>query len=80
MRGGLGTRLAYSIVALSPRYIVWQAAFNCSIVLNNLYGVDRVDRVLAGHYGFTAEELDFIIDTTSSFARGESGDNGLGQE
>ena len=36
--------------------------------------IDEIDRVLAKHYGFTDETLDFIITTTSSIAwsgRGE---------
>jgi hypothetical protein len=29
--------------------------------MNNKHIFDKIDRVLARHYGFTAEELDFIL-------------------
>ena len=36
--------------------------------------IDEIDRVLAQHYGFTAEELDFIINYDIKYCMGR--DNG----
>ena len=37
--------------------------------------LDEIDRVLAGHYGFTAEELDFILNYDIKYRLGrDSGD------
>ena len=33
-------------------------------------GVDEIDRVLAAHYGFTDEELDFIINYDINYRMG----------
>ena len=39
--------------------------------------IDEIDRVLAGHYGFTDEELDFIINTDIKYRMGrEAGGDG----
>ena len=35
--------------------------------------VDKIDRVLAGHYGFTEEELDFIINYDIKYRMGRGG-------
>ena len=32
--------------------------------------IDEIDRVLAAHYGFTAEELDFIINYDIKYRMG----------
>ncbi len=41
--------------------------------------IDEIDRVLAEHYGFTDEELDFIINYDIKYRMGaESGDEGDG--
>ena len=39
--------------------------------------IDEIDRVLAKHYGFTDEELDFIINYDIKYRMGrDSGDEG----
>ncbi len=38
--------------------------------------IDEIDRVLAKHYGFTDEELDFIINYDIKYRMGRDGDNG----
>ncbi len=38
--------------------------------------LDEIDRVLARHYGFTAEELDFIINYDIKYRMGSSDDDG----
>ena len=38
--------------------------------------VNEIDRVLAKHYGFTDEELDFIINYDIKYRMGLSGGNG----
>jgi hypothetical protein len=35
-----------------------------------------IDRALAGHYGFTDEELDFIINYDIKYRMGQDGDDG----
>lgn len=40
--------------------------------------IDEIDRVLAKHYGFTEEELDFIIDYDIKYRMGK--DNGEGDD
>ena len=35
--------------------------------------IDRIDRVLAGHYGFTEEELDFVINYEIKYRMGQEG-------
>ncbi len=37
--------------------------------------IDEIDRVLARHYGFTDEELDFIINYDIKYRMGQSGDD-----
>ena len=34
--------------------------------------LDEIDRVLAQHYGFTAEELDFIVNYDIKYRTGQS--------
>ena len=34
--------------------------------------LDKIDTVLAGHYGFTAEELDFILNYDIKYRLGRS--------
>jgi len=41
--------------------------------------IDAIDRVLVGHYGFTDEELDFIINYDIKYRMGR-GDNEEGDE
>ena len=36
--------------------------------------IDEIDRVLAKHYGFTAEELDFIINYDIKYRLGRGGE------
>ena len=36
--------------------------------------IDEIDRVLAGHFGFTTEELDFIINYDIKYRMGFGGD------
>ncbi len=39
--------------------------------------IDEIDRILAQHYGFTDEELDFIINYDIKYRMGrDSGDDG----
>ncbi len=38
--------------------------------------IDEIDRVLAAHYGFTAEELDFIVNYDIKYRMGRDGDAG----
>jgi hypothetical protein len=38
--------------------------------------IDKIDRVLAQHYGFTDEELDFIINYDIKYRMGSEEDNG----
>ena len=38
--------------------------------------IDEIDRVLARHYGFTDEELDFIINYDIKYRMGLGGDDG----
>jgi hypothetical protein len=33
--------------------------------------IDEIDRILAGHYGFTDEELDFIINYAIKYRMGQ---------
>jgi len=42
--------------------------------------IDEIDRVLAAHYGFTEEELDFILnyDIKYRLGRESEGENGEG--
>ena len=40
--------------------------------------IDEIDRVLAQHYGFTDEELDFIINYDIKYRMGQSGDDDEG--
>ena len=35
--------------------------------------IDEIDRVLAEHYGFTAEELDFVINYDIKYRMGREG-------
>jgi len=43
--------------------------------------IDQIDAVLAKHYGFTDEELDFLINYDIKYRMGqESGDDGEGEE
>ena len=35
--------------------------------------LDEIDRVLAAHYGFTAEELDFILNYDIKYRLGREG-------
>jgi hypothetical protein len=35
--------------------------------------IDEIDRVLAEHYGFTDEDLDFIINDDINYRRGATG-------
>ncbi len=37
--------------------------------------IDEIDRVLARHYGFTDEELDFIINYDIKYRMGRGGDD-----
>lgn len=37
--------------------------------------LDEIDRVLAGHYGFTAEELDFILNYDIKYRLGRDPEN-----
>ena len=37
------------------------------------YIIDEIDRVLAEHYGFTEEELDFIINYDIKYRMGREG-------
>ena len=37
--------------------------------------IDEIDTVLAGHYGFTAEELDFILNYDIKYRLGRSTEN-----
>ncbi|MDW8243535.1 MAG: hypothetical protein RMJ88_10020 [Thermogemmata sp.] len=41
--------------------------------------IDKIDCILAQHYGFTDEELDFIINYIK-YRMGQDGDNGDGEE
>ena len=51
------------------------------IMYDNFYGakskpiIDEIDRVLAKHYGFTDEELDFIINYDSKYRMGRDSAN-----
>ncbi len=38
--------------------------------------IDEIDRVLARHYGFTDEELDFIINYDIKYRMGRGDENG----
>ena len=38
--------------------------------------LDEIDTVLAGHYGFTAEELDFILNYDIKYRMGRGAENG----
>ena len=38
--------------------------------------IDEIDKILAEHYGFTAEELDFIINYDRKYLIGKELDNG----
>lgn len=38
--------------------------------------IDEIDRVLAKHYGFTDEELDFIINYDIKYRMGEGSEEG----
>jgi hypothetical protein len=38
--------------------------------------IDEIDTVLAEHYGFTAEELDFIINYDIKYRMGKEMENG----
>ncbi len=38
--------------------------------------IDEIDRVLARHYGFTDEELDFIINYDIKYRMGQGADTG----
>ena len=38
--------------------------------------IDEIDRVLARHYGFTDEELDFIINYDIKYRMGQDSDDG----
>ena len=38
--------------------------------------IDEIDRVLAQHYGFTDEELDFIINYDIKYRMGQDGEEG----
>ena len=38
--------------------------------------IDEIDRVLAQHYGFTDEELDFIINYDIKYRMGQDADEG----
>jgi hypothetical protein len=42
--------------------------------------IDEIDRVLAQHYGFTAEELDFIINYDIKYRMGRENGEGNGEE
>lgn len=41
--------------------------------------IDEIDTVLAEHYGFTAEELDFIINYDIKYRMGKELENGEGE-
>jgi hypothetical protein len=38
--------------------------------------IDNIDRALAAHYGFTAEELEFIINYDIKYRMGRGAENG----
>lgn len=40
--------------------------------------IDEIDRVLAEHYGFTGEELDFIINYDIKYRMGRDAEEGEG--
>jgi hypothetical protein len=42
--------------------------------------IDEIDRVLAQHYGFTVEELDFIINYDIKYRMGRVADSGAEDE
>ena len=49
----------------------------CIIPKHSKLIIDEIDRVLAKHYGFTDEELDFIINYDIKYRMGrDSGDEG----
>ena len=62
---------AYSILAVN----VWELLLNVRILQidNNKISsiIDEVDKVLAQHYGFTDEELDFIINYDIKYRMGK---------
>jgi len=42
--------------------------------------MDEIDTVLAEHYGFTEEELDFIINYDIKYRMGKELENGVDEE
>jgi len=43
-------------------------------MMKNKSILDEIDTVLAGHYGFTAEELDFIVNYDIKYRLGRDAD------
>jgi len=43
-------------------------------MMKNKSILDEIDTVLAGHYGFTAEELDFILNYDIKYRLGRDAD------
>jgi len=43
-------------------------------MMKNKSILDEIDTMLAGHYGFTAEELDFILNYDIKYRLGRSSD------
>ena len=45
------------------------------MTMKNKSILDEIDTVLAGHYGFTAEELDFILNYDLKYRLGRATEN-----
>ncbi len=65
-------RILFPLRKLKPIRLLTRAdPGSCYPRLSRLL-IDEIDRVLAKHYGFTEEELDFIINYDIKYRMGES--------
>ena len=56
-----------------------QCGFNARIPKESKPIIDEIDRVLAKHYGFTDEELEFIINYDIKYRLGQEADSEEGE-
>lgn len=62
---------------VSMQYKDWgKMTIQCIYPRNSKPIIDEIDTVLADHYGFTAEELDFIINYDIKYRMGQTEENG----
>ena len=70
------TRHTFMELEKPGKFASASAAMRRSIRIKNFKPIfDEIDTVLAAHYGFTAEELDFILNYDIKYRLGRSGES-----